>query len=553
MNSSRASLTFLLIALAVSVWILAWNGVEARSPRLTLVLTAVAVLATLVGVYRLPHKLEAAPHPSHVPLIAVLVGSLGYALVASVYAINHHHHLGMTGYDLAIYDNIFYHTIHGKLLGTSLTSSGYHASHHFDPILVLLSPLYVIYPRAELLLALQSFWLASAAIPLYLIARHHIGNAWYAAALGLAILLYPGLHGANFFDFHTLALIAPLLLWALYFLDTRRYVGYWVMLGLLLMVREDVPLMLCAVGIYALLSGHPKRIGIVTIAVSLAYFGGAMWLIRHVGGEQRESYTYYYRDLIPEGSGWEGILITLVTKPILVIQHVFSTPKLLYFARLFAPVLFLPFFAPRGKILLAYGLIVLLTASRPAMFSLHFQYSTVIYPSIFFLTALTLGGLSTHRIVQRFRLEPLRLRRALLAGVLLSSVLVSVKYGALVPNATFTSGASRFMPYPTNEGRADYRWVTDTIRRIPQEASVSASIYMMPHVSNRDSIFHFPEGWGSDYLFLHRSRIRPWRSTNLERLETSGAYEIVTERGDLALLKRRESVPLPDPVPERSP
>ena len=70
---------------------------------------------------------------------------------------------------LGVYDNIFYHSIHGRPLASSLMKTGSHVSGHFDPILVLLSPVYLLKSSAESLLSLQSFWMAAGVFPAYLL------------------------------------------------------------------------------------------------------------------------------------------------------------------------------------------------------------------------------------------------------------------------------------------------------------------------------------------------------------------------------------------------
>ena len=104
-------------------------------------------------------------------------------------------------------------------------------SAHFDPILLLLAPAYLIAPNAETLLIIQSVWLASGAIPLFLLASRVIRSSWVALVIAGAYLLHPALHGINMYEFHSLALVVPLLFWVVYLLERQRIVGYWVAPG----------------------------------------------------------------------------------------------------------------------------------------------------------------------------------------------------------------------------------------------------------------------------------------------------------------------------------
>ena len=527
-------------------------GTESSVPGLTLLLAMGAGVLCVVVVYRFyrPAGAKAAEPPRQTwpPTLAVIIATAVYAVVATVYAINQHHNLGTTIFDLAIYDNIFWQTIHGRPLGTTLIATGYHTAAHFDPLLVILSPIYLFHQRAELLLGLQSVWLASSAIPLYLAARRELGKPWYAVVLACTLLLYPALHGANFYDFHSLSLVAPLFLWAIYFIETNAARKYWFVLALMLITREDIPLLACFIGAYAIIGRRLKRLGIATFGVSLVYFVAARLLIGFVAGDDVHSYAYYYKDLFPDArAGLFPMLVTIVTNPLEFIRHIVTEPKLCFLATMFVPVLFLPFLARRGKILMVFGLVSILLASRSAVYSVHFQYTSILYPAIFALVPVTIAGLHESPLVARAGLDPHRLARALVLGVLVASMIVSARFGGLVPNNSFRAGYGEFHPYMTEDSRVTYEWVKQAVSLIPKDASVAASKHMAPHVSNRWAIYRFPQGWGADCLFVDREELKQWPRDNLDLLLEAGAYQLTAERdGRLLLLHRVKNIPLPD-------
>jgi uncharacterized membrane protein len=528
------------------------EGIETAAPWFTLLLTAGAVLAVLVAVYRWPGAARRAPgaKPDRLPLFVLVGMMLGYAWLASTNAINHHRSLGTSTFDLAIYDNIFWQTLHGRPLGCSLTSLGTHLTAHVDPILVLLSPLYWLYPRAELLLVLQSIWLASSVLPLFFLGRRLLGSAWQALALAFALLLQPAMHGANFFDFHSLSLVAPLFLWAFYFAETRSRRGFAVALALMLLTREDMALLACFLGLYLIVGRGERRLGLITLAVSLSYFVVISVLVAVFAGAAANTYTHYYGDLAPEGSGGLPLLETVLANPLFTLRHLFAPDKLFYLALLFLPLLFLPLFARRGKLLMVYGLAVILAASRPALYSVHFQYSSLVYPVLFALLPLGLVAMTERRQDLTGRLDDARFRRALLGGILAASILVTVKFGGLWPNDSFRAGFVRFQTRMSEPTRATYAWVEATAASIPPEASVSVSQHMGPHVSNRRRVYRFPRYWGADYLFIRRSDLRAWEEENLEMLEGSGSYRPVAQWEERILLFQRDDrVALPARAP----
>jgi len=81
------------------------------------------------------------------------------------------------GLDLAIFNHTFWQTIHGNFFGSSINPPSYFGD-HFAPFLILLIPFYWLIPHPLTLLFLQTLFLASSAIPLYLIAKRYLPSRW---------------------------------------------------------------------------------------------------------------------------------------------------------------------------------------------------------------------------------------------------------------------------------------------------------------------------------------------------------------------------------------
>lgn len=149
---------------------LALPKIEQTSPKLTFFFIGCAAAACLPTILTLarerPPSLSASDPPRWQQLLlgsgrwlaplAVLCLAALYAWYFSRLSITNHRAFNTRTTDLGYYDNIFYQTIHGRFLGCTFIRAGYHGSAHFDPILAVLSPLYLLYPRAEMLLILQS-------------------------------------------------------------------------------------------------------------------------------------------------------------------------------------------------------------------------------------------------------------------------------------------------------------------------------------------------------------------------------------------------------------
>lgn len=509
-------------------------------------------------VYRFPWRPRLAPDPDapihkYGPLLLVLVLAMTYGVVFTLLSVTQHRALGSSIFDLGLYDNILWHTSRGDLLASSFIRGGSHVSAHVDPILALIAPLYWFAPGSETALAVQSFWLATAAVPAWLLCRHHLGRPWLSVLFAATLLLYPAMHGANLYDFHSLTLAAPTVLWLLFALETRRWKLFGGALVLLLLTREDLSLLTCFVGAYAVLSGRARRVGLATIGLALAYFLFVKIVVMPDAGifmkdsKEAYGYAYYYVDLIPEGrGGLRALLASLLTNPIFVLKHVFTEPKILFFLKLFGPLLCLPFLAHRGKVMMLYGFAFLFLASRAPVFSTHFQYPVVLFPIAFALTPLALAELDRSRLVSFFVLDARRLVPALLVGVFVSGATLSAKYGALLPSDAFRGGFTRLNRTLDSRQTERYAFLSAQLAEIPPDASISASQRVGAHASSREKAAMFPDGWGHDFVLVEPGSLDPGARRAFNTLKSSGAYVSMGEKHGLAIYRRNPEKPLPN-------
>ncbi len=531
--------------------------IETTAPWLTHVLALIGGAWAARAAYRFPWRprdidLTARLHRWGPPLVLALL-VLTYGAAFTLLSITQHRALGSSIFDLGLYDNMLWNTSRGEFLASTFIRGGSHISAHVDPVLGLIAPLYWLAPGSETALTVQSFWLATAAIPAWLLCNDLLGRPWLSLLFAATLLLYPAMHGANLYDFHSLTLAAPSLLWLLYALETRRWKLFGCALVLILMTREDLSLLSCFIGAYAVLSGRARRVGLATIGLALAYFVFVKVAVMPDAGifmkdsKDAYGYAYYYVDLIPEGKGGlRALLASLMTNPFFVLKHVTAEPKLLFLLKIFGPLLFLPFLARRGKVMMLYGFAFLLLASRAPVFSTHFQYPVVLFPVAFALTPIALSELDRARIVSFFALDPRRLVPALVLGMFVSGAVFSAKYGALAPSDAFRGGFTRLNRTLDTRQSERYDALLELIAQIPADASVSASQRVGAHVSSRDQIEMFPDGWGADFILLEPGALDAATRKVYTQLKSTSAYSLIGEKNGVALYKRDPSRPLPN-------
>jgi uncharacterized membrane protein len=458
--------------------------------------------------------------------LTVLLLWIGYAYFFSKFSITNHHAFGTRTTDLGYYDNIFYQSIHGRPLGCTFIKGGYHGSAHFDPLLVILSPLYLIYPRAETLLVLQSVWCGAGVIPVYLIAKRELKSPLAGVLLAAAYAAYPALHGANMYEFHSLTLLNTPVLWALYFLEGRRWRWYYPVLCVVLLTREDAALLMCFVGAWAVLSKRHVRAGWITIVLSMLYFGvvKAFFMTStdiFMSGKESYSFEYYYRELIPNRHGMLGLLASLLTNPAYVLKHVMKEAKVVYFLQLFVPLAFVPLAARGRRFKLIYGLVFLFLATRKPVYSVYFQYSTVLFPLLFAITPAGIKSLTSGTLPELFKLRPHQLQRAILGAIVVCSVLTSWKFGGILKNDAFRGGFSRPARELTEAKRDRYvqlRAIWD--EHIEPGAVVSTTNRVGAHLSNRKHAYFYRQKKPSHYAFIDERELKKkWKGWHKRRLQ----------------------------------
>jgi uncharacterized membrane protein len=538
---------------------LAQRGIESERPGTPLTLAALAALAVGATVYgwsplaspaadapvkesaalaRFHAITRAAAAPALAALTAAFIVVFGRMTLINFAALHPH------TIDLGLYDNILWHTVHGDWLGCSFLKGGHHNSAHFDPILIAIAPLYALRPSSDTLLILQVVWVSSAMLPTYLMARDKLDSPLYGLGFAAIYAAHPAVHGATLYEFHSLTLVGPLLIWLVYFLERGSYRAYALLLVPVLLCREDVALLLCFVGLYAILRGGREsvRAGWMTALLGLVYFVVVkrFFMDSHEllnSGPGSYGFAYYYADLIPNGNGSTGLAVSLLTNPGFVLRSILVMAKLEYAAALLLPLALLPLAARPARVMMIYGAIFCLLASKPAVYSIAFQYSIVVLPLAFAAAVIALEQVPRWRVVVAYRLDAARIRGGLFAFALTASALISWKLGALDPAHVFYAGFTPIARELDQEGRDQYAWVRTEAAAIPPGASVAVTQRLGPFVSNRRDAYDYPSTKPSDYLFIDEGDTTMLDTIMRGQRVARGELEVVSRHQELVLYR----------------
>jgi uncharacterized membrane protein len=438
-------------------------------------------------------------------------------------------------FDLGNLTQAVWSTAHGDFLQvTSLQGAQIsRLGAHFDPAVAALAPLWWLWPDPSLLLVAQSAAVALGALPVFLLARKHLGSEWAGLGFALVYLLYPPTQWLVLDDFHPVAFATPLLLAAIWFLDEERLVAFAIVAGLACLTKEQVGLTVAVLGVWTAVRHGRRQAGAVIAAAgaAVALIAVAVVVPRYAPGGG-SPFAHRYGAV---GGSPGGIVRTAFTHPLRLLEAAFQSRDLAYLRELSLPLAGLFLLAPLLAVSAVPELALNTLSSTRTQTSIHFHYTAAATPG---LVAASVLGTALLR-----RRQPAA--SALVVRVL---VVVAVMSGVLLGPLP----AWRHVPFGETLAARDHladdhdRVAVRALRLIPAEAPVSATNTLGAHLSERLRIFSFPVLAEARWVAVdtHRPSYRdeavaPEKfSRALARLRADRSWKVVFDEDGVLVLRR---------------
>jgi uncharacterized membrane protein len=418
-----------------------------------------------------------------------------FAAAFGVLSVLRHRAFGSGRFDLGNMTQAVWSTAQGDMLsvtdvhGEQISRLG----SHFDPILVVLAPLWWLWPSPELLLVVQAAATALGAVPVYWLARAHLDGERPALALAVAYLLYPPVQWLTASDFHPVALACPLLLFAWWFLDERRLFPFALCAAVAMTAKEHVGLAVAGMGIwYAVRYRAPSTgLAIAGTAAAVALLA-ALVVVPHFAPAGSSAFESRYDDPALDGR------------------------DLAYLAALFLPLGLLPLAAPLALLAALPELGLNLLSSTITQTSVKTHYAATATPALLAATVYGVERVGT-------RAAYLVAAAALLGAILLGPIgRVDVDAG----------------PHEAAARRA--------LAAVPVDAPVSATNSLGAHLSARRRIFSFPILRDAEWVAVDTRRLtyldslRPARArAALAALRRAPDWRLVFAEDGILVFRRR--------------
>ena len=346
---------------------------------------------------------------------------------------------------------------------------------HVDPILVLFAPLWWIWPNPNMLLVAQAVAVALGALPVYWLARKHLGSARAGLGFALAYLLYPATGWLTLNEFHPVALATPLLLFAFWFLDEDRLLSFAAFAILAAACKEEIALVVAGFGIWYALARRRRLAGAAIAAAGGLWAAVAIALVipHYNAGAESDFYGRYSE----VGGSAGGILKTTLTDPLRIIETAFSSRDLHFLLQLIAPLAALSLLAPLVLVALLPELVINLLSATTTQTSIRFHYTAGMIPP------LVIAAIFGAKRLLRWSVAP--------ATVVVAAALGGSYWLGPIPGWRHVPGGSQFQ---ATAGRVtDHDRVAErALELIPDGAVVSATNTLGAHLSARRRFLSFP-------------------------------------------------------------
>jgi uncharacterized membrane protein len=383
-------------------------------------------------------------------------------------------------FDLGNMTQAIWNTAHGHFLEVT-NLPGNQTSRlgsHFDPILAALAPLWLAWPSPDMLMVVQALAVALGALPVYWLARKHLGSERAGVGFALAYLLYPATQWLTLNEFHPVAFATPLLLFAFWYLDEDRLVPFALFSLIAIACKEEIGLVVAGFGAWYLLSRRRRREGLAILVVGIAATVVAVEVIvPHFSGSTSSFYSRYSE----VGGSPSGIVKTLFTQPGKVLGNAFSRAHLDYLGHMLLPLGLLVVFSPWLLLAALPEAALNVLSKNPYQGSVYFHYQAGLIPPLMVAAVLGAAALARRRPDVKRWLGPGIVVLALLSNFWLGAMPVweSVPYGN-----TFGKNKTKITDHDEITAKA--------VSLIPAGAAVSATNTLGAHLSARRRIFSFP-------------------------------------------------------------
>lgn len=449
---------------------IAYKGIDSIYFYLAVATAAAFVIFYLLQKKRLP--LVNTEFNKAVTLSVIAFAAAVFALFVGSVTVFRYLTYSAPNFDFGIFCQMFYNMKESGLPDTTCERDFLlsHFGVHVSPIYYLILPFYMIFPSPVTLQVAQAVILASAVIPLYLLCKKYNLSNRVTALISIMFLAYPAMSAGAMYDIHENCFLPVLLLFMFYFFEKKKWLWMYVFAVLTLLVKEDAFVYIIIFALYALVGRKTVKNSIALAVIAISYFAVATYYLTNYGMGVMSN---RFDNFIYDDSGLLGVVKTLLINPAYLFTQVFSATgntaeKLFYLIQILVPVCFIPFATRKlARWILVLPVFINLITNYPYQYNINFQYGFAISAFFFYLIIMNVSEMNDN--TKKFIVPT-----AAVVACLAVCIFVLPNFGNI----------ERY-----SENKSQYQQMNEILDTIPDDVSVAASTFLLPHIADREEIY----------------------------------------------------------------
>ncbi len=420
----------------------------------------------------------------------------------------HRHYTFYSSYDQGIFNQVFWNGLHGRFFESSLSSQlstnvvhqgevpevYYHRlGQHFTPALLLWLPLYALFPSPATLSVLQVTLVTAAGLVLYILARQYV-QPNLATLITVSFYCANAVIGPTLSNFHDISQIPLFMFGLLLAMEKRCWWVFGILAVLILAVREDAGVGLFGVGFYMILSQRYPRMGLAVCTISFGYMILLTNLIMPLFSDD-VSQRFMMERFGQYAEGNEAptleIIWGMISNPWRLLRELIDPPNrtLNYLLGQWLPLAFVPAVAPAAWMIGGFPLLKLFLAQGDSVLAINIRYAMTVVPGLFY------GAIiwwSKHQEL----FNKVLFRRFWILCISLTLIFSFTSSSSALNRAFYFLLPDSFNPWVYISLPQQWHHVAQMrplLAQIPPNASVSATTYIIPHLSSRREIIRLPD------------------------------------------------------------
>ena len=407
--------------------------------------------------------------------ITIWVAVVAWTVVLSAIVYDAFWNFRLGRFDLGNMVQAVWSTAEGRPLETSNGANGeqfVRLGGHADPFLVLLTPVWAVWPSPLSLAFAQIAVVSLGALPVFWLARRHLGNERDAGLLALAYLAYPWVATSAAAAIHPVTFAITFFLFCVWFLDSDSF-GWFAVFALLAMsTGELMGLPVAALGIWFAFTRGRRVAGAAIALAGIVWTVVAVYVIVPAFSGEDSMFFGFYDEV---GGSPQGVLRMLVSDPGVVLGALFEPHDVIYVVWLGLPLLFLFVLTPGLALVALPQLLANWLSDFRSMTDPRYHSLAAVVPFLIAATVFSVAKIGLPR------------RTLAVASILVCSAILSLAVGpwSRAVGSTPLGGRERV---PAARAEA----LQAAVKLVPPGVAVTASNTAGGHLSDRRYIYSVP-------------------------------------------------------------